>query len=173
MTTTVDKSTLTRRQIETLEAVYHTGSPWKKKAKGLILHFSDVGAQGHTGGAVSRMVDELKRRRYVTTESIPSALTVKGLEALSRDKTAMKAIDERELQERIKARLPIENKDAAEAERIRAERAHHAQKRQAESRATRLEKLRQLIGDSEQPIEMDDEALLAFAARIADIELIY
>lgn len=184
-TMTVDKSTLTRRQIEVLEAVFHTGDPWRKKAGGDILHFMPIGTQGHAGGAVSRMIEELRKRHYITVDSIPSALTQKGLEVLASDKIAMKAIDERELAGRITKRRQIESEDTATAERVRHDREKHRMKREAESKATRVKKLREVFDDAATrslfqfdqkdgpKLVASDDDLLALAGRIADIELIY
>lgn len=171
--TTVDKTTLTKRQIETLEAVFHTGNLYRKKA-GPREAPQFVELSQHGGGAVDRMVEELRKRHYITTVGIPAALTVKGLEALGRDKAAMRAIDERELQERIAKRREIEAADADAAARARAERDATAKTREAESRKTRVAKLRELFGsEAIDTIDWNDERLLAFAAKVADIELIY
>ena len=181
----VGQKGLTRRNIEVLEAVFHQGNPYLKRVgPDSEARFTHLGAIGNSGGAVHRMVDDLKRRGFIGHNDAAWYVTSKGLDQLRRDKRAMKAIDEREMQGRIPKRQQIEDREAEDRRAADTKREEERTRRETESRNTRLEKLRELFGERmAQLVQWDqkngwelvasDDDLLDFADKVTAIETIY
>lgn len=189
------KHKITPRQLVALLAAYHGERPYDSP-DGLYGPGHEKAGKpvwrGRTnmGGAVARMVEDLRDRGFLTEynrhedfgDKTPNVLTAKGFEAILErlgelpevksfgDRPAYRfEIDPKELGARLGARMQRE----AEIERLREEArtAERDRRREAAERAerARLAKLRVLFAEEGLADNWPDERLAAFADKIASV----